>query len=299
MGRLRLLAATVLFTVGLSVLSATPASAQSPAPAASAQAAPAHPKAVSYYVSLGDSLAQGVQANPQDGSSVLTPFGYPDQLYAQLKKSHPSLQLIKLGCPGETTTTMITGGICRYPSATSQVAQAVAFLRASRGHVAYLTINIGSNDVLQCTNFPTTIDAPCLAKAFATVGANLTTILGVLRSTVGWRTATAGMTYYDPLLAAWTINRPLATQSVAATDQLNAVESAAYRRAGFRVAQVAAAFQTDNFQVPKNSSLPVNVVRVCALTWMCGAKPNVHPNTAGYSVIARSFAEALGCWRRW
>jgi len=38
--------------------------------------------AVSYYLSLGDSLAQGVQPEPvPDGPNTPTKQGYPDQLY--------------------------------------------------------------------------------------------------------------------------------------------------------------------------------------------------------------------------
>ena len=68
----------------------------------------------SYYLALGDSLSQGVQPD-MAGANVETRQGYPDQLYAALRSGHPGLQLVKFGCPGETTSTMINGGICRYP----------------------------------------------------------------------------------------------------------------------------------------------------------------------------------------
>ncbi|MEU5878812.1 hypothetical protein [Spirillospora sp. NPDC047279] len=38
--------------------------------------------------------------------------GYTDVLYAALKQRDPHLRLVKLGCGGETTTTMLNGGIC-------------------------------------------------------------------------------------------------------------------------------------------------------------------------------------------
>src|SRR6266516_4158520 len=66
-----------------------------------------------YYLALGDSLAQGVQPNAA-GVSVTTPDGYADQVYAALHPSRPGLKLVKLGCPGETTTSMMNGGICHY-----------------------------------------------------------------------------------------------------------------------------------------------------------------------------------------
>src|SRR5579862_5239328 len=101
-----------------------------------------------YYLALGDSLSQGVQPDAA-GTSVETGQGYPDQLYAMLRPSQPTLRLVKLGCPGETTATMIHGGICRYPAG-SQLAAAVAFLTAHRGHVRLVTIDIGANDPEDC-----------------------------------------------------------------------------------------------------------------------------------------------------
>ena len=118
-----------------------------PRPAWSAPAAPP-----TYYLALGDSLAQGVQPDAA-GASVETQDGYPDQVYAALRPSHPTLKLVKLGCPGETTSTMINGGICRYPGG-SQLKAAVAFLHAHRGRVLLVTIDIGANDPEDCAGQP-------------------------------------------------------------------------------------------------------------------------------------------------
>ena len=101
-----------------------------------------------YYLALGDSLSQGVQPDAA-GGDVETGQGYADQLYAALLPAHPGLRLVKLGCPGETSKTMIDGGICRYPGG-SQLAAAVAFLRAHRGRMFLITIDIGANDPEDC-----------------------------------------------------------------------------------------------------------------------------------------------------
>ena len=84
------------------------------APAAATETAP------SYYLSLGDSLAAGTQPG-----RAFTNEGYADQLAAALRTKMPTLQLVKLGCPGEATTSMITPDLpfegrtghnaCRYP----------------------------------------------------------------------------------------------------------------------------------------------------------------------------------------
>src|ERR1700722_13687076 len=125
MGPVRIaLAAAVVFAVAVTACSgpATPARSRAPAPPAT------------YYLALGDSLSQGVQPDAA-GTSVETGQGYPDQLYAMLHRSQPGLRLVKLGCPGETTGSMIGGGICAYAQG-SQLAAAAAFLTAHRGHLS-------------------------------------------------------------------------------------------------------------------------------------------------------------------
>src|SRR5260370_11371561 len=109
-----------------------------------------------YYLSLGDSLAQGVQpATPplppgvSLGQSIETDQGYVDDLFAHYSAQFPgNLQLVKLGCPGETTTSMLTGAgsPCTYPAG-SQLAAALAFIRAHRSAVVLITIDIGANNV--------------------------------------------------------------------------------------------------------------------------------------------------------
>src|SRR5215469_2392605 len=68
-----------------------------------------------FYLSLGDSLSQGIQPGPT-GQNGPTAQGYTDQLERMLLTRIPELRLVKLGCSGETTATMIDGGICHYPA---------------------------------------------------------------------------------------------------------------------------------------------------------------------------------------
>jgi lysophospholipase L1-like esterase len=113
-----------------------------------AQGAPAGGKAV-YYVSLGDSLAQGFQPKKFPPSPEPDKYkqGYADQLYRLVRRDFQQLREVKLGCGGETTTTFRTGGICSY-DAGSQLAEAVAFLQTHPGRIAFVTIDIGANDVI-------------------------------------------------------------------------------------------------------------------------------------------------------
>jgi len=82
---------------------------------------------------------------------------------------------------------------------------AVQFLRDHRGHVAEVTIDVGSNDVLNDQCVPNgNINTGCALSAIQTVRTNLDTIVRTLRSNLDGRTVrAAGMTYYDPLLALW------------------------------------------------------------------------------------------------
>ena len=62
-------------------------------------------------------------------SAWMTRDGYPDQVYAALRPSHPGLEAGQAGLPGrDHQSRMINGGICRYRGG-SQLAAAVAFLQ--------------------------------------------------------------------------------------------------------------------------------------------------------------------------
>jgi lysophospholipase L1-like esterase len=249
--------------------------------------ASATPPGATYYVALGDSLSQGFM--PLTGNSNQ---GYVDRIYAQLHQSQPQLQLVKLGCSGETTTTMRQGGICSYPGAGSQLAAAVAFLRTHRGSVKYLTIDIGANDIDPCAASGV-IDQTCVAESLATIGGNLLAILVSLRAAGGFGPQYAGMTYYDPFLAAWLLGpagQALARESVQVANTLNGLEAFEYRILGLKVADVSGAFHTNDFtEVPFGSgTVPLNVATICALTFMCTLN-NIHPNVQGYAVIAGAF----------
>lgn len=255
----------------------------------------------SYYLALGDSLSQGVQPDAA-GASVLTRQGYADQVYAALRHGRPGLRLVKLGCPGETSRTMIAGGICRYPGG-SQLAAAVAFLRAHRGHVLLVTIDIGANDAEDCGSGQSIGKvAYCFLASIPQALGNLATILTRIRAAAGPRVPIAGMSYYLPALAVWRdglVGRALARIAEQLAVGYDDLISGVYRNYGARVADVFAAFGTADFGNPVTmtgaGTLPRNVAMVCRLTWECANPPqgpNQHPNQAGYAVIARAFLRA-------
>jgi hypothetical protein len=85
--------------------------------------------------------------------------------------------------------------------------------------------------------------------------------------------------------------------SVQLTDSFNTALAADYAAFTVPVANVAAEYRTDNFRIVPLLNLPVNVLTVCALTWMCAAPPvgpNIHANTRGYWVIADAFTDVIG-----
>jgi lysophospholipase L1-like esterase len=275
---------------------------------ATACSAPAHakPAPAVYYLALGDSLSRGVQPDAA-GASVETSQGYPDLVYAQLRRTHPGLRLVQLGCPGETTETMMRGGICRYPGG-SQLAAAVAFLRAHRGHVLLVTIDIGANDPEVCGGQRKLAGlASCIGQIPETA-TRLVTILGRLRAAAGPAVRIVGMSYYLPDLAQWregTLGHAVARVSARLDAAFTDLLDRAYAQAGDGVADVFGAFDTTDFghpvTVPGIGSLPRNVARICEWTWECAPPPrgpNQHANPAGYRVIANAILEVAGVSRR-
>jgi len=62
---------------------------------------------------------------------------------------YPNLQAVNLGCGGATTASMADGPGCSYTFGT-QLGDAVAILRAHPRQVAFVTIDIGADEVAAC-----------------------------------------------------------------------------------------------------------------------------------------------------
>lgn len=274
-------------------------------------AAPVDAARARYYLSLGDSLAQGMQPDAA-GLTVNTDEGYADQLYAIEKQTIPGLKLVKLGCGGETTTSFLTGHgnsgdallLGCSPAGGSQMVAAERFLRThhGRGEVALLTLDIGANDIDGC-EAEEAINASCVIRGAADISANLPVIMRRLRRAAAPGTPMAAMTLYNPFLQLYLT--PGGHAEAIASDEYahNVNEGLArlYRAGGFKVAHVDSAFRT--YDLSKKTSLagqphpvPVAVAEICRLTWMCAPAPvgpNIHANGTGYGVIAQAFATAF------
>ena len=255
------------------------------------------PERFDYYLALGDSLSRGVQPNAS-GQDLPTDQGYATDLAAHLRQANRHLTFVDLGCPGETTTTMLAGG-CPFPhSYSSQLAAAVSFLTAHRHAHVLVTLNIGSNNVDGCIG-ASGIDLACIQAGFQSMTVDLPKILGALKAAAGRHVEFAAMNYYDPFLATWLTGpagQQEAVQSVQLLGQLNGILGSAFKAFGIPVADVASAFDSTKFtplvQLTPTLKVPLNVARVCQWTWMCTPPPvgpDIHANKAGYEKIEDAF----------
>jgi lysophospholipase L1-like esterase len=258
-------------------------------------AAPAQAAQETYYLALGDSLARGMQPNAA-GTVVETTQGYVDDLYGVLRLRNPPLRLEKLGCSGETTTTMLGGGVCPYssdPLLNNQVAAAMEFLTTHK--VALVTLSIGGDNILHCFSL-LGIDGPCVQNGLDSVTNELPQIIALLRSAAGPHVPIVAMNYYDPFLAAWQLGpqgQALAEASLGITLTLNAVLQTWYDAFKVPVADVARAYRIEDWRMVPVFNLPVNVLLELSWTWIGATPPDIHPNATGYAVIAGAYLQAI------
>lgn len=253
-----------------------------------------------YYLALGDSASVGFQPNKGE-----TDKGYVDVLARRVREHLPSLRIRNVGCAGETSRSMITGvhSPCRY-HAGSQLQAAVAFLEAHPGRVAFITVNIGSNDlVMRCLDGQSgVIEKECVVEQAPRLSARVGAIAAALRAAAGSKVPILGMNYYNPFLGLWGLIP--GGRAIARTDQrawvvFNSTLSTAFEGAGATTVDVASTFRVDDFEntvvVPNRGELPVNVARACEWTWFCSSRffTDPHPNNVGYRKIARTFYHVL------
>ncbi len=281
--------------------------------AGTAAAAPSiHP--TRYYLALGDSLSVGFQPNA-NGTGLETDRGYTNDLLTLESKHAKNLVLVEVGCPGDTTTSLLTGqgnatNAAKYHCNRrkgSQLKAAVAFLKQhhAAGEVPLITIDIGANDVDGCVSAGSIAAiSACIATGENAIKQNTPKILNALKAAAPKGTRFAAMNLYDPVLGEYfstsSSDKTLASASVPLVQGLNSDIQSADSSSGFKTADVADAFQTYNTAATVSfdgQMVPVDVATVCGLTWACTPPPvgpNIHANDNGYSVIAQAFYSTVG-----
>ena len=233
-----------------------------------------------YYVSLGDSLSFGYQP---DGNIV---DGFTDDLFADLRPANVT-DLENFACGGESSSTMIAGG-CQFRFATHvryfgpQLDAVVNFIKAHPGRVDPLTLEIGANDVLgdfdptSCTAGPTS-DADLSKLDTNLTQTILPRLVAALTTPSGSRTADLVLlNYYNPYAA----ECPSSPTFVHELNDHLAADAAQFR---LPVVDVYSAFGGDTGMA----------ATICAWTWMCSAFHDIHPNSKGYTQIAKAIEQVL------
>ncbi len=222
-------------------------------------------------------------------------FAYQVVTLARTRGYHFILR--NFACDGATTTSIVNQVGCpvrapgpdamSYPTRT-QAAAADRFI--ARGQVGLITVSIGGNEILGCTDSASF--TPCVTQALPGIEANLHTLLAGLRQAVGPKVPIVGLTYPDVFLGLNTSNDPsqksVAVVSVAGFQKLfNPALEAEYRAVGAVFGDVTDATgtnvpltETTPWPSAPSGSIPIAVADVCSLTYYCQLQ-DVHPKTRG------------------
>jgi lysophospholipase L1-like esterase len=285
--------------------------------------APAAAAAGDTYLALGDSLAYGyhqAQFNEEVKNGTFSPThfeeGYVNDFANTLKESDPSLQLINDGCPGETTEALLHGSgtpefenlfCANFPTPSfpdaflhhvyhkSQLEDALEIIKVD--HVTTITLDIGSNDLLQfledTCGFPKedTCTSEQTAANSAHVVANVGTILADLHAADPHATIVY-LAAYNPFPGV-----------VPGGDEQIAAFNAALQEVATSIPKVAFANALPVFNpsgTSGGSEIPGDLPTICAYTAMCpggtynptSSEADIHPTKLGYEVLGKLVATA-------
>ncbi|MFQ5522464.1 MAG: SGNH/GDSL hydrolase family protein [Acidimicrobiia bacterium] len=221
----------------------------------------------SYYVALGDSLAANVGVTrPRDG--------YVSRFHAELeRRDGTTYGLRNFGISGETSGSLIQGG---------QLDDALAFMEAN--NVAYVTIDIGANDLLGHVGSPDCgedLGTPACQERITDSLDAYRTNLELILDRISEAAPNATIIFlqaYNPFSLGMSSFVEFENQSNEAVQALNAV---AAEVAGARGVLIADGF------TPMLGTTSVT-------THMTESPPDIHPKPIGFDILAVALAEALG-----
>ena len=218
------------------------------------------------------------------------------------------LTVVNFGCGGATTASILKTRGCAipgpgapsYPNQT-QTAAAEAFLTKHQGKIGLVTVSIGGNDlVIDCASSKDPVG--CVIQAAASINVNLPILLQALRAAAGPDVPILGLTYPDIVLgdylSADPSTRALASLSVTGFMTIfNPALQKQYEAVGATFVDVTLGsgsytpFDQTTTLAPYGT-VPVAVARICQLTSIC-QYGDIHPTTAGYTLIAGLITAAL------
>jgi lysophospholipase L1-like esterase len=261
-----------------------------------------------YYVSLGDSWAQGVQPIGPYQADIPTKKGFVNYAFKRLKKRHTHLKLKQLGCGGATTDSMINGTKrCGEPlpygsrsKKSSQLTYAKKWLRRHRKRVRYVSVIIGGNDVAPCAaKGDNGAIATCVAEGIDQIKKNLKVIAKGVRRAAGKKPQIVGSTYADVVLGQYVKSengKSLAELSVTIfRDQLNPTIKKAYRTRKIKFVDATKAFGAyipfeRTTTLAPYGEIPIAVANICKLAWYCQPRPqgpDIHLKSKGYTKLGK------------
>jgi len=283
-GRLRRLATSAALLVAL----------VSVAPAGAISAHAAGP--TFYYLSLGDSLAYGLdvkQLRDELAAGTFSPAsfnrGYTDLIAARLGTFAygAGIQVVNYGCPGASPDNFLYEpcgfGLPLHNAFTgTQMDAALAFIAAHPGAIALITLDldVGEPEMGQLVNY-CKFDPTCVQMWLPTALAYLKVRLDTMFTRL--RAAAPGVmivvnTAFNPYstVAPWTDSVVVGGNNILATSA---------RAAGLAAADM---FPPFDLGVDRN-------VTLCTLLYFCQAPLyDVHPTPQGYSVMASTMWAATG-----
>jgi lysophospholipase L1-like esterase len=258
-----------------------------PTPLPSPTPPPAAPlSATGGYLALGDSYAYGT------GASDPATYGYAGRFAGALKEANgQALALRNLAVPGATSADFVGDFATRGQDGSSQLATAVRAL--ADGGISVVTLDIGGNDVLRLLKSGgtcagrATLTATCqtaVRQSLQTLTEpNLPLIVSALVEAAQPGTQILVLTYPNPFSVGRSktleeptnqVMRELNTRIASAVQ--NATPAATSRGVTLTTVDLAPLFAGQGGQ----------------LTHVLDSPPDIHPNDAGYAIIAAALRQA-------